>query len=217
MRSTCLLLLVFAACSCEDDATTSGTTSNGPNGNKEPVQKTDPISPTTGIDKLQGFHKTYADLYDAEAKKEKPDLTHVRQVISACDILIIALELSIQLETKQTARLRHGRMRQELDKLNEQQVLASREAGEIQNVLDEDAKGTSPIPAGLTRAELEDKLSDIREQQRALGTQLNEHKATMAKLENALNSDQALAPGDTMATRELAAVKALKQKAEALR
>jgi hypothetical protein len=212
MRLFCLTLLLLGA-ACSDDESETGTQGTKPSA---PVKKKEPVSPPTGVSNIQENHSWWAEIFAREQKKETPDPRTLRQVVQGCDMLITALEISIRHDAGMSTKLKHGRMRKELGAMEAERTKLFTEAAEVQRMIDDDAKGVAPIPAGHTRAELEDKIADIKAEVGKLDKKLKEHREEMIVVEKLLQSGERPEPGDTMATRELEAVKELKKKAEAL-
>lgn len=214
-----LPFLLLAVCSCEGEKTADDKETTPQNPTKE--TRSEPESPATGIPQIQRSYDMWERILTAEEKKvaketEEPDERTVKQVVRGCDMLIKALEISIREEAKSSARFKHARMRSTLEDLRKQRSVVLREDQEIQSILKDAAAGIAPIPSGFTRAELEDNLADVKEEMRKLNGRLNDHKETMTKLEQALTAGETPEPEETMASRELEAVRALRKRAEAL-
>ncbi len=214
MRAFCLLLLA-AFVGCADDESPQVS-----NGRKETRKtKPEPVAEPTGITQIQKAHDMWAKIVAAEEEKAKADVDQVtvEQAVDGCEKLIKVLQDSIKADAKSSARFNYATMRDSLARLRREGDVLLREEQEIQTILRDAANDVAPIPSGFTRAELEDNLADVKEARRKHGGRLKAHSETMVELEKALQSGKAPEQHETLATRELAAVSALKKRAEALR
>ncbi len=214
MRTFCLLLLA-AFVGCADDESPQVS-----NGRKETRQaKPEPVAKDTGITQIQSSYDMWAKIVAAEEKKAKADVNQltVEQAVRGLDNLITVLQIAIKEDAKASARFRLATMRAELARLGREGNVLLREVQEIETILRDAANNVAPIPSGFTRAELEDNLADVKEARRKHDGRRKAHLKTMAVLEKALQSGKTPEQGETLATRELVAVSALKKRAEALR
>ena len=220
MRAFCLLLLflfVAAFVGCADDGSPKVPEKKP---EKTPIEKKpEHVADPTGLPQIQKAYDMWAKIVAAEEKKKKPDRSKrtAEQAVRGCEFLIKVLQISIKEDAKFSAKFRHADMRRDLTHLRREKRVLLHETDEINAILHDADKKVAPIPAGFTRAELEDKLTDIKKAMAKLDERLKEHLETMTALEKALNSGATPEQGETLAKRELAAVLALKKRAEALR
>jgi hypothetical protein len=214
-RILLLPLLLCVACSPGDEPakTPGGKRSNA---TAEPAKKPAPASPATGIAVIQRDHNMWAKLYEEQAGKKIADQKILKQIITGLDRLVLALELSIREQARDDVEMSHGRARGKLAKMKSDEQFALRELAEIRAILSDAAKGAAPIPSGFTEAELRDRLADQEEKLRVLKNEREELIKKTRKQESLLKKETVSPQEETMATRELAAVKVLKKKAEDL-
>lgn len=214
MRSICLFLLLAATGACSDAPDTKPEENGAaPAGNGK---KKEPVSATTGITRLQKSHEMWAGVVEELGREKPANPARVKDAIKGIDNLIKALEISIEMDAMQSTKVKHAHMRQALGQLRKDQIAKLEETREIQRMLDDDEKGVSPLPAGHTRTELADNLSDLAKARADIDKRIKDQIDAMTLVEKAIAGGKP-APGDTMATRELEAVKALRKRAEALR
>jgi hypothetical protein len=214
-RFLALPLMLCVACSQGDDPARKQGDGNRP-ATPPDKMKNEPASAATGITVIQRDHNMWAKLYEEEAAKEAPDTKVLRQVIVGLDRLILALEISIREQARDDVEMSHGQARVKLAKMKEQEVYLLREQAEVRTILADAAKGAAPIPAGFTEAELRDRLADFDEKLRKLRNERAELVKKTDKHETLMKKETVPPQEETMATRELAAVKVLKKKAEDL-
>lgn len=210
-----LLILPLALLACEN-----GETTQAPPAKKDDEAKVveKPLTrAVTGVAVLQRDHATYIEMIEKEEKKEKADPRTVKQVLKLLGILEQALERSAREQAVQDLKKQHSRGTEELGRIAKQRNFLQREKAEILQILANAAKGVAPIPSGFTEAELRDKLADFDEKLRKLKEGEDELLKEMQAQEKTLNSSEEVKPDpESMASRELVAVRETKKRAEAL-
>jgi len=209
-----LLLWCLPLAACSD----SGPAPAAPQA--ETTKDKEVVSPVTGLPQIQAQHDTHRDAIEElerAAKAGTPaEARLVRQHLRGIDILIVAAEKSIGADTRHQVRMAHARLIQQHTLLYNKRDLINREIREIEEILQAHNKGVGEIPPGFTAAELADNLGDAREKARAVEKQIEEVKKEMKDKEDLLAEKEIPPQAETLASRELTALQALRKRAEAL-
>jgi len=208
-----LTLLCVAACNGDRDATIDPKPA-------ATAAKPAPESPTTGISQIQKMHDELKEDIAEQEKRvkagQRPEQRLVRGQLTGIVILIKSTEMAIVLDTRRMVQREHGLLRRK-----ESRIIRSRnenyaEVAEMETILANDAKGVGAIPAGFSKAELQDRIGDFKEKVRKLEKEWEGLRAEMKRKEELLKLDVVPPQGETLFTKELTELKLTRQRVEAL-
>lgn len=214
MLRPCLLaaaLLCVPACNPDREPKPA----DDPAGSTAAKRKPPPESPTTGISQIQKMHDTLKkDIAAQEARIKAGQAAEqhlVRGQLSGIDILIRSTELAIANDTRQTIRREHAILQQQQGRIVKGRNQAYAEVAEMQQKIN-----ANDIPAGFTKEELEDRIRDFKEQAAELEKEWEEVRTAMQEKEELLKLEVIPPQGETLFTKELAALKETRRRVEAL-
>lgn len=201
------LLPTFLLAACDGDKPKPAR----PPAQEEKVQPP-PVAPATGLSNIQKRQDELAKEIEALEEQESPDPRVVRGVLKGIDNLIVALDLSIAAEARQSLDSAYTRARAEQAARLDRNNVMRAELRNIEAML----SGAESIPEGFTKTELGDKRKDLTAKLDELKTQQEAAQVKLVEMEKQLNTDSAPAPEDSLAVREREALRKLRERAAAL-
>jgi uncharacterized phage infection (PIP) family protein YhgE len=171
-----------------------------------------PSAPKMGLANIQEREDELAEEIADLERQEQPDPRIVQNVLKGIDHLILALDLSIAAEARQSLEASYARLYAERAALMDENNVLTTELRNIEAML----AGTEEIPEGFTRTELQDKLGDVRTKLEELKSKREAVQARMVEKKAQLDNDDAPVPEDSLAVREREALRELRKRAEAL-
>lgn len=207
IRSLAVFALVLAACREQEtpDPASGNTAATG-------SRNATAVAPPTGISSVEARHRELAEEVARLEQDPRREERIVQGVVKAIDNLILVVEQSIRNDTRQMTQKRHGLLVTELGKAIARRGEMLAEAQRLDGML---AEGGS-VPAGFTREEVEDQRNDCKAEAAKAEAREKEVRSELKVLEDLLAQETIEPTEETMATRELDALKALRAKAEAL-
>jgi len=216
------LLLLLAAAACDRTPPAKSQPNDVGASAKSPATDDPEALPPTGITHIQKDHDRVGRLiaeWEEKVEAGKPvERRLVEQAVSLVDKLIIAAEIGAREDNYQSTHMRRARMITKSSKLRQDWREALAEIAAMKKMLEDDAKGVAPIPEGFTEPEIKDRLGDWQEKARKAKEALDEHLAELKEVEDALRGSKGdlPQPEETLFTREVEDLKALKRRAEEL-
>mgnify|MGYP003573223596 CR=1 FL=1 len=223
MRIACLLGLLFTA-ACDPGSDAEGKVP----GNPPPVKSGQPdaqvpVSPPTGVVRIQEAHDLYKQEVAAIEKALEADqapnpnqVRTLRQIQVGIEHLTVAARMGRDNQSRENLRNAHGMLLDQQAKLLLKRRQIWVEITEIEQYLSEIEKGTGSPPAGFTEPELRDRLTDAQKRDKEIQAQEEEIRATMAKYEEQLGSGRIESEERSLFTDELEGLERLNARIEAL-
>ena len=213
-------LLLLAA--CEDNSSKKDPLPVGPRATDPQPPPVEPVSPPTGIVKIEEMRKLARDdleRIEEELGERAPDDGQRRSlgfVKGALEKARTAAEIGSRQEARQLVEERYGRLRKQQGELQETRSKVWGEIGELKTLVAGIEAGTATPPSGFSEAEIRDKLDDAMARAKDLDTKDEELRAGMKVCED-LMAQEVIEPTErTRFTDELEAIAALQARVEAL-
>ncbi len=216
-----LALLAFPACSSEPAAPHART--------PEPAVAVQPTTPpasaTTGIVRIRESHDLWREVVEELERRstaakadgsEQPSGTEIDAALDGVRLTLAAAQLAVDHEARDTVKRRHDSLMAREAEIHRRIGEAANEAEERERIVSGVQKGTREVPEGRTIAELQDSIADLGEEIRALQKEIASLKVGMGELERLLKQEKIEPTEQSLLTLELAALKTLQARAEAL-
>jgi hypothetical protein len=194
-RFACLLCLPILAVACDPGPSSDPVVPRPRDPAEAESNKQEPVSPATGIVRIQEAHDLYkvevSSIEKALGEKGTPtgnQARTLRQILVAIAHLKTATELGRDNQDRENARNTHGMMLQEQTGLLKKRRQLWVEITEIEQYLTEIEKGTGSPPEGFTEPELKDRLTDALARDKKLKEELGVLREKMTALETRINA-----------------------------
>ncbi len=194
---------------------------------RDPKQETSreqaPVSPPTGIVRIQEAHDVYKEevaiIEKALGENGTPTANqsrNLRQMLVAIAHLKTAAAMGRDNQDRENARNAHGTMLQEQTGLLKKRRQVWVEITEIEQYLTEIEKGTGSPPEGFTEPELKDRLKDALARDEKLEEELGTLREKMTALEKRINAGNFATAERSLFADELAGLERLEARINVL-
>lgn len=223
MRIACLIGLLFTV-ACDPGKTPDNDgPADPPDAGPGQTNAQAPVSPPTGVVRIQEAHDLYKQEVDAVEKSLEADQAPspnqartLRQIQTGIEHLTVAAQLGRDNQNRENARNAHGMLLSEQSRLLLQRRQIWVEITEIEQYLTAIEKGTGTPPAGFTEPELQDRLKDAKKRDDELLEQEKAVREKMTRYEEQLRSGQIESEERSLFSDELEGLQRLEARINAL-